>query len=231
MNTSMKTKMMFRILATTSLLTLAISSIPLPVLAISKDVVGSIYDAKVQTKTGACVRTKWQSGDDVCGAKKEPPAPMPEPAPYIAPPAPKPVVQAPRPAPPVARTVIKQEARTIYFDSGKDILTKGGERKLDQLAEVLKGAKDIQRVEIVGFADPMGSKAANQALSERRAAAVQSYLNTQGYMSTSLAKTKAVGDTQASADCGGKMKRAKKVSCLVTDRKVEVEVVYATQQY
>lgn len=226
----MKRDLMFRIFVTTTALGLTVCLAPQPAMATAKDVLGSKYDAKVQTKDGGCVRTRWQAGDDACAIKPVVRRdPIPEPAPYIAPPPPPPKVQqvAPRPAPPVMRTVIKQEARTIYFDSGKSVLTPGGERKLDQLAEVLKGAKDIQRVEIVGFADPMGKAKANMSLSQRRAAAVQTYLNQHGYMSTSLANTKAVGDTQASADCGSKMKRAKKVACLVTDRKVEVEVVYA----
>ncbi len=226
----MKRDMMFRILVTTTMLGMALCLAPISVSATTKEVVGSKYDNKVQTKAGSCIRTRWQTGDDACAPKRPAPPPMPEPVPYVAPPPPPPRVQqvVPRPAPPVVRTVIKQEARTIYFDSGRDVLTPGGERKLDQLAEVLKNAKDIQRVEIVGYADPMGSAKANMALSERRAAAVQTYLNQHGYMSTSLAKTKAVGDTQASANCNPKLKRAKKVACLVTDRKVEVEVVYAT---
>lgn len=226
-----KHNVILNILFVSSIASLAVMT-PLPLWASSKDVVGSKYDGKVQTRNGSCVRTKWMAGNDPCAPEKSspPPPPIVEPAPYVAPPAAKPVVQAP-PPPPVARTIIKQEARTIYFDSGKDVITPGGEKKLDTLAQILKEAKDIQRVEIVGYADPMGSRAANFALSERRAKAVQHYLNEHGYMSTSVAKTKAVGDTMASADCSSKMKRAKKINCLVTDRKVEVQVVYATKQY
>lgn len=228
----MKRDLFFRTIAATGLLTLALGALPAAAVGYSsKDVVGSKFDKKVQTKDGSCVRTKWQSGDDVCGTKAPTPPPPP-PVVYEAPPAPRPVVQAPAPRPaPVAKTVIKEEARTIYFDSGKAVITKGGEKKLDTLAAILKGAKDIQRVEIVGYADPMGSTAANQALSERRAAAVQKHLNDHDYMNTSVAKVKAVGESQASAHCDAKMKRAKKIGCLVTDRKVQVEVVYATQQF
>ncbi len=228
----MKRELFFRMTAVTGLLTLALAAMPAAAVGYSsKDVVGSKYDTKVQTKDGSCVRTKWQSGDDVCGAKREAP-PAPPPVYQAPPPPPRPVVQAPAPRPaPVARTVIKEEARTIYFDSGKSVITKGGEKKLDTLAATLKNAKDIQRVEIVGYADPMGSTAANQALSERRAAAVEKYLNEHDYMNTSVAKVKAVGESQASANCDAKMKRAKKIGCLVTDRKVQVEVVYATQQF
>ena len=165
----------------------------------------------------------------MCGVKKEPPAPIPEPAPYVAP-APKPVVLAPRPLPPVRHTIIKEEARTIYFDSGKSVLTKGGEKKLDHLAATLKEADDIQRVDIVGYADPMGTSKSNQTLSEKRAEVVEGYLHKRGYLKTAVAKTRAVGDKEASANCSKKLKRAKKIDCLVTDRKVEVQVVYETEQ-
>ncbi|MDX1923132.1 MAG: OmpA family protein [Alphaproteobacteria bacterium] len=225
----MKRDLLFRTLAVTGLLTLALGAVPATAGFSSQEVVGSKYDNKVQTKDGSCVRTKWQTGNDACGTKKE--APPPPPVVYEAPPPPpRPVVKAPPPPPaPVVRTVIKEDARTIYFDSGKSVITPGGQKKLDTLAATLKGAKDIQRVEIVGYADPMGSTASNQALSERRAAAVQKYLNDHDYMNTSIAKVKAVGESQASANCDTKMKRTKKIGCLVTDRKVQVEVVYVTE--
>jgi outer membrane protein OmpA-like peptidoglycan-associated protein len=221
--------MILRSLATATLLTLAIGAMPAQAAFSSQDVVGSKFDSKVQTKTGACVRTRWMGGDDVCGVKAPPPPPAP--APYIAPPMPKPVVQAPPPPPPpMPKTIIKKEARTIYFNSGKNDVSAGGERKLDQLAETLKGAKDIQRVEIVGYADVMGKKSANYSLSERRAKAVEAYLNNRGYVNTSLAKTRSVGSDEATTVCEGKMKRDKKIDCHATDRKVEVEVVYAIQE-
>lgn len=224
----MKRDLLFRTLATTGLLTLALGAMPAAAGFSSQDVVGSKYDSKVQTKDGSCVRTKWQAGNDVCGTKKEAPPPPPPVVYEAPPPPPRPVVKAPPPPPPIAHTVIKEDARTIYFDSGKSVITPGGQKKLDTLASTLKGAKDIQRVEIVGYADPMGSIASNQALSERRASAVQKYLNDHDYMNTSIAKVKAVGESQASAHCDAKMKRTKKIGCLITDRKVQVEVVYET---
>ncbi len=230
MQNSIKRNLTFCILVTTAVLGMTLCLAPIPASA-TKEVVGSKYDHTVQTKSGGCVRTRWQTGDDACAPKRDAArTPVPDMAPYVAPSASKVQQVAPRLAPPLARTVIKEDARTIYFNSGSDALTPGGQRKLDQLAETLKKAKDIQRVEIVGYADTMGSSKANMALSKRRASAVQSYLNSHGYMSTSLAKTKAVGDTQATANCNAKLKRAKKIGCLVTDRKVEVQVVYSIQQ-
>ncbi len=186
--------------------------------ASTKDVVRSDNNSIVQTKTGACVRTRWQDSTDACA----PPAPPPPPPVVVQMPPPV-VVQAPPP-----RTVIREEERTVYFEFNRDQLTPEAKQRLDALAMALRGAKDIQRAEIVGFADPMGSTKYNQALSERRAYAVESYLNAQGYLNTSRAQVRAVGEDQASADCAKKMKRNRRIECLATDRKVEVQIVYAT---
>lgn len=189
-----------------------------------KEVVKSTFDTKVQTKTGSCVRTKWMTGSDACGSAPPPPPP---PAPVVQAPPPV-VVQAP--PPPVPRTVVKQEDRTVYFENNKDVLTPEAKQRLDQLAVVLRNAKDVQSAEIVGFASRMGNAKHNQTLSERRAHNVENYLHERGYVNTSVANVRAVGDTEAKANCSGKMKRNARIDCTATDRKVEVQIVYATLQ-
>lgn len=187
-----------------------------------KEVVRSTYDSKVQTKTGSCVRTKWMSGSDACGSAPPPPPP---PAPVVEMPPPV-VVQAPPPAPKPPRTMVNQEDRTVYFENNSDKLTPEAKQRLDQLAVVLRNAKDVQRAEIVGFASRMGNAKHNQALSERRARNVEAYLHERGYVHTSVANVRAVGDTEAKAECGGKMKRSARIDCAATDRKVETQIVY-----
>lgn len=214
----------FRFLSVT-LLGLTLAAIP-AYAATTKDVVHGETDKVVQTKTGACVRTKWDGGADSCGAPKvEPP-----PAPRIEMPKPAPVVQAPPPAPKPApaRTVVAREARTVYFDFDSDDLTSEARGRLDHLASTLKKAGDVQRADIVGYADPMGKRDYNYALSARRAKAVEGYLHEQGYMNTAIAKTRAVGEDEASTSCSKVKKRSKKIACGAEDRKVEVEIVTST---
>jgi outer membrane protein OmpA-like peptidoglycan-associated protein len=78
----------------------------------------------------------------------------------------------------------------VLFDTGRAELKPGASRKLDQLAEFLKGHTD-RRVQIDGFTDSVGSESYNQDLSQRRADAVKysllsrgvdaSRIGTQGY--------------------------------------------------
>jgi outer membrane protein OmpA-like peptidoglycan-associated protein len=78
----------------------------------------------------------------------------------------------------------------VLFDTGRAELKPGASRKLDQLAEFLKGHTD-RRVQIDGFTDSIGSESYNQDLSQRRADAVKysllsrgvdaSRIGTQGY--------------------------------------------------
>jgi outer membrane protein OmpA-like peptidoglycan-associated protein len=67
----------------------------------------------------------------------------------------------------------------VLFDTGKSTLTPGGYTTIDRLAQVLNSSP-TGRVVIEGHTDSMGSDAANQALSEQRAAAVESALLQRG---------------------------------------------------
>lgn len=184
-----------------------------------RKVVKGNSDPVVETSDHTCVRTKWMSVDDPCA----PPPPPPPPAP---------VVMAPPPLPPPLqpRTVIQQEDRTVYFDFNQTVLKPEAQQKLRLLAGVLRGAKDIQRAEIVGFADPIGSKKYNYALSEKRAHKVNDYIRGQGYLKTVVAKVRGVGEDQARASCDDRKKRSERITCLSPDRKVEVEIVYSVEK-
>jgi outer membrane protein OmpA-like peptidoglycan-associated protein len=63
----------------------------------------------------------------------------------------------------------------VMFAFNKSTLTPDGKRSLD---EIVSKAQTMPRsvIEIAGFADPVGSKGYNLALSRRRAEAVQRYL-------------------------------------------------------
>lgn len=107
-------------------------------------------------------------------AAATPTAPIPA-APVAAPP---PTMQT---APPVQAAVPAAEAPsislTVQFATGSATLTPQAMRVLDELGKALL-SEDLRpyRFRIEGHTDTTGSRAVNQALSERRAAAVRGYL-------------------------------------------------------
>lgn len=163
---------------------------------------------------GTCVRTKWEEGTDVCAPAK--PAPAPAPAPVVE--APKQVVKE--------RTVLAEDQQVVYFGFDSDAITPEAATNLDRVAQILLSAKDVKQLEIVGHADRKGSAKYNQKLSEKRAAAVQSYLAGKGYTNTSVSQVSGVGQANPVASCDAKEARATEIACLEPDRRVELKVQY-----
>lgn len=76
----------------------------------------------------------------------------------------------------------------IHFETGKADIKADSHELLNNLAMVLKHNKDIATVHIQGHTDNSGDPAFNQALSEKRAAAVQAYLESKGVQKNMDAK-------------------------------------------
>jgi outer membrane protein OmpA-like peptidoglycan-associated protein len=74
--------------------------------------------------------------------------------------------------------VIRDEA-TVYFPSGSAVVAASYKQKLQSLAQKAPSFGHY-RVSILGFADPRGNAAANERLSQKRAAAVSNYLRQTG---------------------------------------------------
>lgn len=148
----------------------------------------------------------------------------PPPAPVVqAPAAPAP---APVPAPRSEKVSIPTD--TLFaFDSAR--LSNDGEERLRGFADQLK-ALNLEAVVAVGHTDRIGTEKYNQALSERRAAAVKDYLVKQGVPAERI-YTEARGESQPVT--GDKCKNLGRehasnkslVSCLAPDRRVDVEAV------
>jgi OOP family OmpA-OmpF porin len=69
----------------------------------------------------------------------------------------------------------------ILFDTDSDHIDEGKSKKvLDDLVALLKAHPELVHLRIEGHTDTRGAAAHNQDLSDRRAAAVGSYLNTHG---------------------------------------------------
>jgi outer membrane protein OmpA-like peptidoglycan-associated protein len=114
---------------------------------------------------------------------EEPPAPVPAPPPEapVAPPAP--VVKAPEAA----------RQFQVFFDFDKSDITSAAAQVIEAAAEAVK-AGNVVRLTVTGHTDTVGSAKYNQALSERRAAAVKGQLVSDGVASGEITAT-GVGKT------------------------------------
>ncbi len=146
---------------------------------------------------------------------------------------PAPVVAAPvaEPTPaPAPQEVVETKRFTltsdVLFDFGKATLKPEGQAALTKLYNEITHLemKDNQTV-VYGYTDHIGSDASNQALSQRRAQTVASYLTAKGIAAS---KISAVGRGEANPVTGTSCKTIKNrknlILCLAPDRRVEIEV-------
>lgn len=191
-----------------------------PALAVSKDAATDDRGSAVRSTNGKCVRTKWDFESDIC-APKPVVAPEPEPAPP-----PAVVEKAPEPPKTKLAKELSKDETSVYFDFDKADLSAKEQGQLDEVAEVLKSDKEVESVKIVAYADRMGSTEYNDKLSQKRAQAVNDYLNSHGYLKTTVAETAWLGETAPKTSCPEKMKRAEKIACLQEDRRADIVINY-----
>ena len=144
-------------------------------------------------------------------------------------PAPKAVAPAPKPAPaPAARVEKVTLSADALFDLDKSVLKPEGKQKLDELVSRLAGV-DLEVINATGYTDRLGKEAYNQKLSERRAAAVKTYLVSKG-VSANAIKTAGKGEADPVVNCPnpskkGEIKNFKQlVACLQPNRRAVIEV-------
>lgn len=104
----------------------------------------------------------------------------------------------------------------IEFVVDSSQLTASSRASLNQVADALKGRPDVKSISVTGHTDSTGSNAYNQALSERRAAAVADYL-TQAGVSNRL-ESSGRGESQPVSDNSTEQGRAR-------NRRVELNVI------
>ena len=149
--------------------------------------------AAVKDGSGACVVTSGRVLPECAGVKAAPAPAAPAPAP-AAPAAPPPAAApAPRPAPASVRQSVVIQADAL-FDFDKSVLRPDGRQSIDDAVAKLRGV-DLELVIATGHTDSVGTDAYNQALSERRAAAVKDYLVSKGIPAAKVT-TIGKGETQ-----------------------------------
>jgi OmpA-OmpF porin, OOP family len=153
-----------------------------------------------------------------------PPAP---PAPKPAPPAPPKVeAKAPPPPPPAPKPVPQRFtiSTDTLFDFDRITLRPDGRRKLDEVADALRGTQH-DTITVTGHTDRVGTVKYNQNLSERRADSVKRYLQEKGL---DVGKISASGKGKSQPvtkpnQCPRGMPHAALFACLQPDRRVEIE--------
>lgn len=139
----------------------------------------------------------------------------------------EPVAAAPAAPAAPAETRFNLSADALFafakYGSG-DILPNGR----DELAAIATQLKDSKAsISVVGHTDRIGSDAANQLLSERRAQTVRGYLAERGVPAANISAT-GRGESEPVIQCD-EQDRAALIGCLTPNRRVEI-TVNATKQ-
>lgn len=156
----------------------------------------------VRVTNGNCLRSIGWSSDNMvveCQASSDTPV-------------------AAAPAPKVAKLSYNGKA-LFEFDSAQ--LSSTGQRELDSLVAKMNAASGIGEISVVGHADSVGTQTYNQSLSERRAAAVRSYLK--AALNNVRVSAVGMGETSPVADNGTAEGRQQ-------NRRVEVNVDATVEQ-
>jgi len=112
------------------------------------------------------------------------------------------------------------------FDFDKATLRPEGKKKLDEVVAKAKAIK-LEVIIAVGHTDHFGSDAYNQKLSERRAAAVKTYLVSKG-IDANRVYTEGKGEKNPvtkPGQCPGKKPTKSVIECLQPDRRVDIELI------
>lgn len=178
-----------------------------------KDTVVDKSGNLVLDSRGGCVLTKWVSGYEKC------PSHVKE--------VKHDVQKKPKKIASVKKSEIynlNKESRTVYFDFNSTTLTNNSINKLNSLIGLIQNSKEVSNVEIVGYADRIGSAEYNKRLSDKRSLVVQDYFTSQGYLKTTTMTVMGIGEASSVTNCSDELSRNSLISCLQNDRRVEIKI-------
>jgi len=127
-----------------------------------------------------------------------------------------------KPVPPRRNVALSADALFAFDRSGTADLLPKGRQELDALAVELRKAQSVERLEIVGHTDRLGSNAYNQQLSLARATTVRDYLMRAG-VPAKATDVQGRGETDPKVNCA-QTERAALIECLAPNRRVEIGV-------
>jgi len=128
------------------------------------------------------------------------------------------------PAPP--RIVVEQrslgtDALFAFGRAGVGDLAPGGRLKLDTLADELKTWKSLERIQLTGHTDRLGSDRYNQKLSQQRAEAIKRYLVGRG-IAAEVIEVHGQGESAPIVQCRAQRDARALIECLQPNRRVEL---------
>ncbi|MCD0505890.1 OmpA family protein [Bordetella petrii] len=109
----------------------------------------------------------------------------------------------------------------VSFGFGSATLTVAGQARVAEIAAELRRTQTIEQLEIAGHTDRIGSDAANDALSQRRAQAVREAFIANGIPADGV-RAVGYGKRQPLVQCD-QAKRAELVACLAPNRRVDIQ--------
>lgn len=112
-----------------------------------------------------------------------------------------------------------EENIAIYFGFDSAVLTGEAYAKLDSIVDAIKNNGSV---DVIGFADMIGTNDYNYRLSQRRAEAVQQYLASHG-VDTNKVMVRGFGEDAPQSNCAG-VRGEELKACLWRDRRVEIKL-------
>lgn len=119
---------------------------------------------------------------------------------------------------------INKELLNVYFDFNKSTLNSKEKTKLDTVSKLIKESKEVQAVDIAGYADSIGKNSYNKKLSSKRAQTVKSYLAKKG-LKTRRLTVEAFGESKPVTNCDPNLAKKDLIACLAEDRRVEIKLI------
>jgi OmpA-OmpF porin, OOP family len=140
------------------------------------------------------------------------------------PPPPAPVAPPPKPAPTVEKVTLNASALFKFDKRSQADLLPQGRAEMDQLAQrIAQVYASVERIDLVGHTDRLGSNAYNAKLSLDRAETVKTYLQSKGV--TAPMTTRGAGEAEPVVQCEGTKPTPKLTQCLQPNRRVEITIV------
>ncbi|OAE71658.1 hypothetical protein A7J71_20630 [Achromobacter insolitus] len=111
----------------------------------------------------------------------------------------------------------------------QDLLPRGQRELRDLATQIRQLNGQVEKIEVIGHTDHLGSHSYNQTLSETRAMTVRDYLVQQGIPADRII-TKGAGKSNPVVNCGGVSPREAQIECLAPNRRVELVVLMSEQR-